>query len=161
MGDITYVRKDGRIMPIKIYADGACSGNPGNGGYGCIVDYGNKQVEFSDWVENTTNNRMELLGVIVALESIKTTSELIEVYSDSQYVIKGITEWLPNWIKNNWRNSKRQPTPNKDLWLRLMAVSKQFTIKWIWVRGHAGHEENERCDRLAKGAIVCKDVKQM
>lgn len=140
-------------MSIEIFVDGACSGNPGVGGYGCIVKHNGNVVEFNGAEIDATNNRMELLGAIVALESIKSHSQLIEVFSDSQYLIKGMNGWVYDWIKKGWRNSKRQPTPNKDLWLRLLALANKHTITWTWVRGHSGHVENERCDQLAKLAL--------
>jgi len=140
-------------MSIKIYVDGACSGNPGIGGYGCIIDNAGTITEFCGAETNATNNRMEVLGAIVALESIKSPMSVIEVVSDSQYLIKGMNGWVHDWIKNGWRNSKRQPTPNKDLWIRLLGLAKKHQITWTWVRGHSGHAENERCDQLAKLAI--------
>lgn len=144
---------------IHIFVDGACSGNPGVGGYGVIVRHARnlKEVEFSGAEADTTNNRMEVLGSIVALESLKSSC-VVKVTSDSQYLVKGASEWLSSWIKNGWRNSKREPTPNKDLWLRLKDLMSRHTITWEWVRGHSGHIENERCDVLAKAAI--KDYKR-
>lgn len=153
MGESKNARKDGRTMSIEIYVDGACSGNPGRGGYGCIVKQNNKCIEFYGAEAETTNNRMEVLGAIVALESLKGLALQIEVFSDSQYLINGMRGWVYDWIKNGWRNSKRQPTPNKDLWLRLLKLVNKHQITWTWVRGHAGHPENERCDQLAKIAI--------
>lgn len=141
-------------MSVKIYVDGACSGNPGRGGYGCIVKHELLYKEFFGAEANATNNRMEVLGAIVALESLKSHSLQVEVFSDSQYLVKGMNGWVHDWIKNGWRNSKRQPTPNKDLWLRLLGLAKKHTITWTWVRGHSGHPENERCDQLAKLALT-------
>lgn len=141
-------------MSVKIYTDGACSGNPGKGGYGCIVKNGLIYTEFFGSEANTTNNRMELLGAIVALESLKRNYFDIEVFSDSQYLVKGMNGWVYDWIKNGWKNSKKQTTPNKDLWLILLKLAKKHNIMWTWVKGHAGHLENERCDQLAKLAIL-------
>jgi ribonuclease HI len=141
-------------MSIKIYVDGACSGNPGKGGYGCIVKNGLVYTEFFGAEPDTTNNRMELLGAIVALESLKSNYVDIEVFSDSQYLVKGMNGWVHDWIKNGWRNSKKQATPNKDLWLRLLSLAKRHVIVWTWIKGHAGHIENERCDQLARLAIL-------
>lgn len=141
-------------MSVKIYVDGACSGNPGKGGYGCIVKNGLVYTEFFGSEPNTTNNRMELLGAIVALESLKSNYLDIEVFSDSQYLVKGMNGWVHDWIKNGWRNSKKQATPNKDLWLILLKLAKKHNIIWTWVKGHAGHLENERCDQLARLAIL-------
>jgi ribonuclease HI len=141
-------------MSVKIYVDGACSGNPGRGGYGCIVKNELKYTEFFGAETYATNNRMEILGAIVALESLKSHSLQIEVFSDSQYLVKGMNGWVYDWIKNGWRNSKRQPTPNKDLWLVLIGLAKKHIITWTWIKGHAGHPENERCDQLAKLALT-------
>jgi ribonuclease HI len=143
-------------MSVEIYVDGACSGNPGVGGYGCIIKNNGKETEFSGAEANATNNRMEVLGAIVALESLKSHSLQIEVFSDSQYLVKGMNGWVYDWIKNGWRNSKRQPTPNKDLWLRLLGLVKKHRIIWTWVKAHNGHPENERCDQLAKEAMKCQ-----
>ena len=137
---------------IIIYSDGACSGNPGLGGYGSILRFGEREVEFSGFQENTTNNRMELMAVIIPLESIKKPSK-IKVISDSNYLIKGMNEWIKNWINNHWKNSQGKPVLNQDLWQRLLRASKLHQIEWIWVKGHEGHPENERCDKLAVGEI--------
>lgn len=140
----------------EIFVDGACSGNPGMGGWGAIVRHpSGREVEFNGAEPYTTNNRMELLGAIVALESLKSNqAQRVLVTSDSQYLIKGASEWMSGWEKKGWRNSKRELVPNLDLWQRLRRLKAQHAITWVWVRGHNGHPENERCDRLAKKAIL-------
>lgn len=134
---------------IEIHTDGACSGNPGPGGWGALLRYGASEKELSGGEKLTTNNRMELLAAICAIESLNKPCR-IDLYTDSQYVQKGITEWLPNWIKRGWKNAKGEPVKNQDLWQRLSAASKLHAIDWHWVKGHAGHVENERVDGLAR-----------
>lgn len=137
---------------VEIFSDGACSGNPGPGGYGAILKYGRTQKEISGSVRQTTNNRMEMTAVIEALRQIKRPSK-IRITTDSTYLIKGMTEWLPGWIKRNWINSQKKPVLNRDLWERLVELCRGHEIEWRWIKGHAGHEENERCDELARTAI--------
>jgi len=137
---------------VEIFCDGACSGNPGVGGFGSILRYGNHTKEISGSAGETTNNRMELTAAISALETLKRPCR-VKMTTDSQYLVKGMIEWLPGWIRKNWINSKKEPVLNRDLWERLLALSKVHRIQWIWVRGHAGHPENERCDQLARQAI--------
>lgn len=138
---------------VEIFVDGACSGNPGIGGYGCVIrPLGGKEVELFGAELYTTNNRMELLGAIVALESLVEAKQVVLV-SDSQYLIKGASEWMHNWARNGWRNSKREVVPNQDLWQRIVKQKAFHRITWTWVRGHNGHPENERCDKLARKAI--------
>lgn len=133
---------------IYLFTDGASSGNPGPGGYGVILRCGSLEKEMSGGFECTTNNRMELLAVIVGLEAIKWEKATVEVYSDSSYVVKAINEgWLQNWERKGWRRVK-----NVDLWQRFLAVYKRHKVTFNWVRGHAGHPENERCDALAVAA---------
>lgn len=139
-------------MPVEIFCDGACSGNPGVGGYGCILRYGDNEKELSGAEGETTNNRMELTGAISGLEALKRPCEVV-VTTDSQYLVKGMTEWIQGWMKKGWINSKKEPVLNRDLWERLLVLSKTHKIRWVWVRGHNGHEENERCDALARSAI--------
>jgi len=140
---------------ILIFADGACSGNPGPGGYGAILRTNGNEMEISGSEPETTNNRMELMAVIAALESLTRPSK-VKVITDSSYVVKGITEWMPNWLKNNWRNSQNKPVLNRDLWERLLNVVSKHQVTWHWIKGHDGHPENERCDRLATEAIKNK-----
>ncbi len=139
-------------MKVEIFSDGACSGNPGVGGYGAILRCGEKEKEISGAEEMTTNNRMELMAAIAALESLKRPCDVV-LTTDSQYLHKGITEWIHSWLKKGWVNSKKEPVLNRDLWERLLELSKIHRIKWHWVRGHNGHTENERCDVLARAAI--------
>ncbi|MFH0844314.1 MAG: ribonuclease HI [Pseudomonadota bacterium] len=144
---------------IEIFTDGACSGNPGIGGYGALLRYDNKTKEISGFELQTTNNRMELKAVIEALRQIKSPSR-IRVVSDSNYVVKGMKEWILSWVKNNWKNAQNKPVLNKDLWLTLIILSEPHHIDWQWVRGHQGHAENERCDQLARQAIrICQREK--
>jgi len=140
-------------MRIEIFCDGACSGNPGVGGYGSILRCGTTVKELSGADGATTNNRMEMSGAIAALEALTRPSEVV-VTTDSQYLVKGMTEWISGWLKRGWVNSKKEPVLNRDLWERLLALSKEHRISWVWVRGHNGHQENERCDELARAAIV-------
>ncbi len=137
---------------ITIYCDGACSGNPGPGGFGYIIRKDGKSAEFKGGSPSATNNRMELTAAIKAIEKIKQRSK-ITVVSDSQYLVKGMTEWISGWQKRGWINSQKDPVKNKDLWLKLIELSKKHDIRWEWVRGHEGHIENEKCDRLAREYI--------
>jgi len=133
---------------IKIYTDGAAQGNPGRGGYGTIMRYGNYEKELSQGFRLTTNNRMELLAVITGLEAIKKDGIPVTIYSDSEYVVNAVEKgWLWNWEKKNFKDKK-----NVDLWKRYIPLHKKFKPKFIWVKGHAGHAENERCDQLAVAA---------
>jgi ribonuclease HI len=142
---------------VEIFADGACSGNPGIGGYGSILRYSKEVKEISGCALHTTNNRMELTAVIEAIRQISRPCK-ITVVTDSNYVIKGITEWMPGWIKRNWMNSKKKPVLNRDLWEMLLELSEPHEIEWAWIRGHSGHKENERCDELARKAIkTCRE----
>lgn len=138
---------------IEIFTDGACSGNPGKGGWGAILRHKEVEKELSGAEMETTNNRMELTAVIEALKALKIKC-VITLYTDSRYVMDGINEWLPNWKKNNWKTTnKKSDVKNVDLWQVLDELVKQHEIKWIWVKGHAGHIENERVDKLARDAI--------
>ena len=136
---------------IKIYTDGSCLTNPGNGGWAAIININDEIKEISGSEKNTTNNRMELLAPIRALKEMKQ-SDQIEIYTDSQYVKLGITEWINNWIKNNWQTSKREDVKNKDLWLELYNLNKSLKTKWNWVKAHDGNPINEKVDLLAKKA---------
>lgn len=139
-------------MTVDIFCDGACSGNPGVGGWGAILRYGSHEKELSGFDPATTNNRMELTAVIRALEALKRPCT-VTITTDSQYVIKGITEWITGWVKRGWKNSKNDAVLNQELWEKLLELSRLHRINWVWVQGHAGHAENERCDELARGAI--------
>jgi ribonuclease HI len=134
---------------ITLYTDGACSGNPGPGGYGIILDYNGHEKELSGGLRNTTNNRMELLGVITGLESLKEPCS-VTVVSDSKYVVDAIEKgWAAKWRANGWMRNKKEKALNPDLWQRLLDLCAKNTVKFEWVNGHAGHPQNERCDRLA------------
>jgi ribonuclease HI len=134
---------------VEIYADGACSGNPGPGGFGAILRSGEKKKEISGCELLTTNNRMELMGVISALEALKKPCR-VRVITDSKYIVKGMSEWIHSWIRNNWRNSQKKEVLNKDLWERLLKAAQGHDIEWVWIKGHNGHLENERCDEIAR-----------
>ncbi|MEG1870276.1 MAG: ribonuclease HI [Oscillospiraceae bacterium] len=137
------------LKEIQMYTDGACSGNPGPGGYGIVLRYKTIEKELSGGDKNTTNNRMELLGVIVGLESLKEKCS-VTIYTDSQYVVNGIEKgWARNWKANNWIKKDKKPALNSDLWDRLLTAIDKHNVTFVWVKGHAGHPENERCDTLA------------
>jgi ribonuclease HI len=138
---------------ICIYSDGACKGNPGVGGWGALLVSAGHRKEISGGEANTTNNRMEMTAVIRALESLKRPST-VEVHTDSQYVQKGISEWMTGWKRRNWHTADGKPVKNQDLWLQLDALSQLHKIEWKWVRGHAGHPENERADALANQGVL-------
>ncbi|ORU90558.1 MAG: ribonuclease HI [Cycloclasticus sp. symbiont of Poecilosclerida sp. M] len=137
---------------MQIYTDGACRGNPGIGGWGAILIYADHTKEICGGELETTNNRMELTAVIRALTAVKSTST-IDLMSDSQYVLKGINEWLPNWKKRNWRTAGKKPVKNVDLWQQLDALSQEHAINWVWVKGHSGDAGNEKADQLANKGI--------
>jgi ribonuclease HI len=140
------------LKQVDIYTDGACSGNPGPGGWGALLRYGEVEKELSGGERDTTNNRMEMMAVIMALESLKTPCR-VSLYSDSKYVLDGIEKWLPNWKRSGWKTASRAPVKNAELWKRLDEAIKRHSISWHWVKGHAGHVENERVDALARLAI--------
>jgi len=139
------------IKGVKIYTDGACRGNPGPGGWGAVLIYKDNVKEISGGENHTTNNRMELTAVIKALESLKSNAE-IDVYSDSSYVVNGMTSWIHDWRRRGWKRASGA-LENRDLWQRLSGLSDQHLINWNWVRGHAGDELNERADKLAVSAV--------
>jgi len=140
-------------MKYKIYTDGACSGNPGPGGWGAVIlDQDDKQKNISGSEKNTTNNRMELLAAIMSLKKIKTNSEVV-IFTDSTYVKNGITEWMKNWKKNGWKNSSKKPVKNKDLWEKLDKLCEANNVSWKWVKGHSTNEFNNLADELATEAI--------
>ena len=141
------------VARVEIFTDGACSGNPGAGGWGAILRYKDVEKDLSGGEENTTNNRMELMAVIEALSALKVVCN-ISLYTDSKYVMCGVTEWMPNWKQNGWRTSnKKKDVKNIDLWQKLDELVQKHEIRWIWVKGHAGHAENERCDALARAEV--------
>ena len=136
------------MKTITIYTDGACSGNPGPGGWGAILEWQGHQKELSGGEAQTTNNRMELMAVIVALEALNRPCE-VEVHSDSQYVVNAFNKhWIDGWKKRGWKTANKQPVKNRDLWERLLTAKSKHKVEFIWVKGHAGHELNERCDEL-------------
>lgn len=140
------------LKTVDIFTDGACSGNPGPGGWGAILRYGATEKELSGGEAETTNNRMEMMAAIAALEALKGPTH-VRLHTDSQYVKNGITSWIHGWKKNGWKTSDKKPVKNVDLWQRLDGALKTHKIDWIWVKGHAGHVENERADALARSAI--------
>jgi ribonuclease HI len=137
---------------VDIYTDGACRGNPGPGGWGALLSAGTREKEISGAENATTNNRMELMAVIGALEALKRASE-VRLYTDSQYVRRGITEWLAQWKARDWKTADREPVKNQDLWQQLEQAAARHRIEWHWVRGHSGVAGNERADALANAAI--------
>ena len=139
--------------PVEIWTDGACSGNPGPGGWGAILSYKGKERELSGGEALTTNNRMELMGAISALETL-TRPCTVALHTDSQYLRQGITGWIHGWKKNGWKTADRKPVKNEELWKRLDAALKQHKIEWKWVKGHAGDEMNERADALARAGMA-------
>jgi ribonuclease HI len=138
---------------VEIFSDGACSGNPGPGGYGTILRYGKHEKELSGYAAETTNNRMEMLGAIAGLEALTQPCQ-VRLISDSQYLVKGMTEWIDGWQRKGWKNSKKEEVANRDLWERLLVQAKKHQVEWVWVKGHDGHLENERCDELARLEII-------
>lgn len=139
-------------MRVEIFTDGACRGNPGVGGWGALLRYNKTEKELYGAENSTTNNRMELMAAIKGIEALKKSSDVV-ITTDSQYVRKGITEWISNWKKRGWKTANKKPVKNKDLWQELDALTEQHTIEWCWVKGHSGHVENERADELANKAI--------
>jgi ribonuclease HI len=140
-------------QPVVIHTDGACSGNPGPGGWGAILRYGDHEKALKGGEANTTNNRMELMAAIMALETLKRPSR-IELHTDSQYLKDGITRWIHGWKRNGWKTAEKKPVKNAELWLRLDEALKRHSIEWHWVKGHAGHDDNERADELAREGMA-------
>jgi len=138
--------------PVRIYTDGACKGNPGPGGWGALLRAGKHEKELFGGEPETTNNRMELAAVINALASLRG-SRTVEVYTDSQYVRNGITEWLAQWRRRGWKTADGKPVKNQDLWQALEREAARHTVRWHWVKGHAGHDGNERADELANRGV--------
>jgi len=136
-----------------IYTDGACSGNPGPGGWGAVLRSGGHLKEMHGGEKATTNNRMELMAAIQALEALSRPSE-VQLFTDSKYVLDGITKWLPNWERRNWQTASKQPVKNVDLWQRLVAAKQRHTVDWHWVKGHNGDPGNERADELARQGVA-------
>ena len=139
------------MKQVEIHTDGACLGNPGPGGWAALLRHGDTERELVGGEIDTTNNRMELMAAIAGLEALKVSCEVV-LHTDSQYVKKGIGEWLPNWIRRGWKTAAGDPVKNKDLWERLATANTRHQVQWKWVKGHAGHVDNERVDRLARAA---------
>ncbi len=139
------------MKKVHIYTDGSCLGNPGPGGYGAVLVFNGHKKEISQGYKHTTNNRMEMLATIAALETL-TESCSVDLTTDSQYVKNGINQWIHNWRKNGWRTSNKKAVKNADLWKQLDALVDKHKVQWHWVKGHSGHPENERCDELARTA---------
>jgi ribonuclease HI len=140
------------MISVEIFTDGACRGNPGPGGWGVLMRFGNEEKSLCGGESETTNNRMELTAVIEGLMALKRPCE-VKVTSDSTYVLKGVQEWMPNWKKRGWKTASKQPVKNVDLWQKLDAVIGEHEIDWRWVKGHSGHRENEIADQLANRGI--------
>ncbi len=141
------------MKQVEIYTDGACSGNPGPGGWGALLRFGNREREIFGGEPETTNNRMEMTAAIEALKALKRPCE-VHLHTDSTYLKLGITEWIERWKRNGWRTAGRKPVKNQDLWQALDAALQRHRVKWIWVKGHAGHPENERADELARRGMA-------
>ncbi|WP_246077758.1 ribonuclease HI [Neptunomonas concharum] len=140
------------MKPVEIFTDGACKGNPGPGGWGALMRYGDTQKELWGGEAETTNNRMELMAAIKGLEALKRSCDVV-LTTDSQYVRKGITEWIHGWRKNGWKTAAKQPVKNADLWQQLDHLTAQHNVEWRWVKGHSGHAENELADALANRGV--------
>lgn len=138
---------------IEIFTDGACSGNPGPGGWAAIVRTAKRERELSGRETNTTNNRMELMAAIAALEGLKRPAR-VKIHTDSRYVVDGATKWVQGWMRNGWKTAVNKTVKNVDMWKRLVMASEPHRVKWVWVKAHNGHPENERADRLARNEIV-------
>lgn len=148
----------GKLKIVNIYIDGACSGNPGPGGYGIVIEYNGVKKEKSGGFSNTTNNRMEIMGAIVALEALKEKCS-VRVFSDSQYLVNAIMKgWVLRWKANGWMRNRKEKALNPDLWERLLRLCDGHEVEFNWIRGHEGHEENERCDQLARKASMRTDL---
>jgi len=144
---------------VEMYTDGACSGNPGPGGWGVLMRYGDHEKEMSGGEDETTNNRMEMMAVIQGLEALKKSSE-VHVYTDSKYVMQGVNEWLEGWKAKGWKTAAKKPVKNQDLWERIDLLISKHKVTFFWVKGHAGHPENERCDQLAVEAAELQEYQQ-
>ena len=147
------------LADVEIFTDGACRGNPGPGGWAAILRYREVEKELSGYDPQTTNNRMEMMAAIAGLEALKRPCR-VRLYSDSQYLRDGITKWIHGWKRREWRTADKQPVKNVDLWQRLDAALKTHQVRWHWVKGHAGHDENERADQLAREGVAMARLKQ-
>lgn len=148
------------MAELHVFTDGGCIGNPGPGGWAFVIEKNGQKLTSSGNEKETTNNRMELTGVIKALESVnffnhgRKPKSAVHITTDSQYVKNGITTWIHNWVQNGWRTANKKPVKNQDLWIRLKELSDNLPVEWFWTRGHAGHEQNEECDSLVKAEMV-------
>ena len=140
-------------MSIKVYTDGACKGNPGPGGWGVYIQSNEDEKELYGGNPETTNNQMEMQAALEALKHLKDKDEVIELYTDSNYLRQGITEWTHKWKKNNWRTAAKKPVANRDLWIEISDLDEKMTVQWNWVKGHSGHPGNEKADALANLGI--------
>ena len=143
---------DSSMKSVRIFTDGSCRGNPGPGGWAALLRYKDAEKELAGFEDHTTNNRMELRAVVEALRALKEPCR-VSLCTDSMYLRDGITKWIHNWKRNGWKTSAKEPVKNRDLWVALDEAAQRHQVDWKWVRGHAGHPENERCDRLAKEQI--------
>lgn len=141
------------LQHVEIATDGACKGNPGKGGWGVVLRMGSTEKELSGGEAHTTNNRMEMMAAIQGLKAL-TRPCRVTLSTDSRYVMDGLTKWIHGWMKNGWRTADRKPVKNADLWQELLAAAKPHQVKWVWVKGHAGHPDNERADKLASDAAI-------
>ena len=150
----------GQLPEVEIYTDGACSGNPGSGGYGIVLKYKDNIKEISGGYRQTTNNRMELIAVIIGLEALNKPCE-VKIYSDSRYIIDAVNKgWIKKWKKNGWQRTRDQPAKNVDLWIRILNLAEKHKITWVWVKGHDENLYNNRCDKLAREAIKSQPLQE-